>query len=710
MKNQTLKSTSIRLALTAILVITAVSSTFAGAPRPASFAPESLPSPAAIPSALPVYALTPPLVNRQGVLTLANHFSGLQGTEVYTDSSHTNTPRLTTYYTRTGFLLEQYSASGGFFAFNHNRAFSETIANLDYSPYDICMFLLVSELFPPEVPPDQQNCQGATLTYEVHPIYQTTVTATLVDAGPMTSTVNTIGEVWQVPMAIDVGADLGLEQQLYIPLGGPGGHISLLLTGFDNSPPLDYNLPGLQALAMPFHGRQRSIIGVYPVIPAEAATRQFEQQVHAMLPTAVITPGTPQMIYYAEDAAVDQGSMMPTWIFPDAIAGVQGEQVPIRIFPIPGVDGFLPEVAILNPTDGTGYLPNQPLTLTANITGGQEPYTYTLSLEGEVLLAAGAAVSGTVDILVPSMPLVNRSGEPEVRVVLDVTDSNDASGQDEVILQAPATQYLPAISRGLSASRLTLLTRAIPGQTEGPGGPAVVHTMGTEWIRYYNGVLPNLPEVEPDGQGFYHGLQALGWSGPLHWTNNAAWAKDWKDCSLGGIDCTWGVDRAEFIYFAGHGSPARIYFGVSHDSYNAFGADARFQNVRWASFSSCQTLRAGPYVSYGNPPLSYWFNAFQGAYMLMGFHSNMADVAFGPRFVDNMRMPTFLGIPFPWLQRSIREAWVLTAFEMNAGDPAYLYAVSNTFSPVNLKLPTSSQTLPPLNHADIIQYRWTWWD
>jgi hypothetical protein len=235
--------------------------------------------------------------------------------------------------------------------------------------------------------------------------------------------------------------------------------------------------------------------------------------------------------------------------------------------------------------------------------------------------------------------------------------------------------------------------------------------MGVEWIQYYNGTNPDLPGVPPDANGFYNRLVSLGWTGRFNWGNNAAWEKDWRDCSLGGGDCTYGVDRAEFAYFSGHGSPARMYFGVNKDAYSFWGGNARFQNVRWAAFSSCQTLRAGPYVGPGNPPLTDWFNAFQGAYMLLGFHSTMGDIAFGGPLIDNMKLPMWLGIvPLYGAQPAIREAWVMTAFQMNAGKPAYLYAVGS-FDPVNLKLPTPvwlNYSTPPL--TGIYQYRWVWWN
>lgn len=87
------------------------------------------------------------------------------------------------------------------------------------------------------------------------------------------------------------------------------------------------------------------------------------------------------------------------------------------------------------------------------------------------------------------------------------------------------------------------------------------------------------------------------------------------------------------------------------------------------------------------------------------------DLAFGGPLVDNMRLPKWLGIiPLYGLQRSIREAWVLTAFQMNAGKPAYLYA-RGSFDPVNLKLPDLiwlNYATPPL--TGIYEYRWVRWN
>jgi hypothetical protein len=95
--------------------------------------------------------------------------------------------------------------------------------------------------------------------------------------------------------------------------------------------------------------------------------------------------------------------------------------------------------------------------------------------------------------------------------------------------------------------------------------------------------------------------------------------------------------------------------------------------------------------------------------MLLGFNSLMADIAFGPGLVDNMRMPSFLGFEFPWAQRTIAEAWVQTAFQMNAGKPAYLWATSASVNPIGNKLPKVTDA--PLSRPFPVNwFYWVWWN
>jgi hypothetical protein len=215
--------------------------------------------------------------------------------------------------------------------------------------------------------------------------------------------------------------------------------------------------------------------------------------------------------------------------------------------------------------------------------------------------------------------------------------------------------------------------------------------------------------VPPDANGLRAGLLGYGWSQRFSWSNAAAWERDWRDCSLGGGDCSYGVDRADFVYYSGHGSNGGISLPSSVDSSWFPGTNARFSSIRWVGFSSCLTLRA-QWPTPGAEPIRNWFNSFQGAHMLLGFNSVMGDIAFGGPLIDNMRMPTFFGIPFPWAQKTIREAWVLTAFNMNAGKPAYIYAVgTNGVNPVDNKLPRPSDPLLPRPYP-VASWHWVWWD
>jgi hypothetical protein len=255
------------------------------------------------------------------------------------------------------------------------------------------------------------------------------------------------------------------------------------------------------------------------------------------------------------------------------------------------------------------------------------------------------------------------------------------------------------------------LSAALPA---GPQAADAIHyrfgvEYGSDYPPYGKGGA-DLPAVVPDANGFSSGMSGLNWPRIFNWGNSLAWEKDWRDCSLGGIDCTVGVDRADFVYYAGHGAAGGISLpSNNHDSSWFGGTQARFQNARWVGFASCKTLRVQGSAA-GSEPIRNWFNAFQGAHLLMGFNSNMADVAFGPRFVDNLRIPTLLGfIEMPWAQRTIAEAWVQTAFQMNAGKPAYLYATSASVNPIGNKLPKVGDPLLP-RPTPVNWYYWVWWN
>lgn len=650
-------------------------------------------------SMLPVFNLSHEPATSQTALTLASRLEAIGGQQARTETTYAGTERFDVFgeggNSKPVPVLEQFAASFGLVAFDAAQAFTPQARG----PFDLnnakllaCRFLQDNELFPKETLPDARQCDDpAKLPYEISIARATNQPAT---PGTTAAAVQESAVIARVPLALLVGGNT----PEYIPLDGPGGHLSLLLTNTDlqsNAPAiLDQQVPGLAALAMPWLARSYTPIGDYPVVTRDEAIRQLRDS----LGNDTLNPGNPELVYYVGDAAVEQGVLMPMWTFPDATAVVDGQIVNLREPILPGVRGFLPSVAITSPASGTQFRPGQPLSFSGSISGGVGPYTVEWLLEDGTLLGSGSIPSGTPTLTTNQIPAANRQGIPIGTLVrLRVTDSNGATSEASVTLQpiVPVI-YLPitAKSSATAASSTPPISIAAP-----PYG------VGVEWIQNYNGVpgLGNLGGTQPDADGFYNNLGGYGWNRTFRWYNNSAWEKDWRDCSLGGGDCSYGVDRSntDFAYFSGHGSPSRIYFGVNQSSTNFFGGNARYQNVRWAAFSSCQTISA---TTIGD-----WFNAFQGAHMLLGFHSNMGDVAYGGPLADNMRMPRYFGIDFPGLQRTIAQAWVQTAFNMNAGKPSYIYATSATVNPLNNKLPRGGDPALPRPYP-VNFYHWVWWE
>lgn len=649
------------------------------------------------PCQVPVYRLHAPPVDPDTALQLASLLEGLGGQSALTDTTHARTPRFSVANEARGAALQQLAASGGFFAFNANEAFSPQ----PRGPFDptnarlmACNFLMWNELFPWEqTPSEAMDCSHPTsLPYEVNTI---NLAEQMPGAAAGPAQVSQAAVVVHVPLGVNIG---GPDSSQYIPMTGPGGHLSLLFTSTDpqgNAWSLDGDVPGLAALAEPWHDRTLTLMDNFPIIGRDEAI----QQVQARFPGRPLNPGQPELAFYVGDPAVPQSVLLPVWTFPDAWFDDGGQPISPRTMVIPAVPGLLPDVVITSPPDGTVFTPGQAVALNGTIGGGSGPYTYTWSLEDGTVLGSGVSAGGAVALTTSALPAVNHAGQAvDIWVFLDAVDGNGIQAGDAVSLRpayVPAV-FLPIVVRGFSGPGLR--AAAFPA-----AGVQATYRVGVEWVALYNGMGADLPGVPPDGNGFYNALKDYGWSHGVKWTNNAAWERDWRDCSLGGSDCSYGMDRAEFAYFSGHGSPARIYFGTTHDAGNFWGGNARFQTIKWAAFSSCQTMR--------DSSIGDWFNAFQGgARVLLGFQSNMADIAFGAPLVDNMRVPTFLGfVEMPWLQRTIPQAWVQTAFQMNAGRPAYLYVTGHGVDTSLDKLPKNGGPALPSPYP-IEWYHWVWWD
>lgn len=727
-------SISTRRPLLAFLLITALAAGLIGVPIARSAQPPDVTANAGglqQAQTLPIFSLTAPTVNAGVTSNLSQRFSEIYARQGASGENYLSNPRYTVPNTTTTSLITQYAATGGFYALNLGEIGREDArgpVDTENAKLLACQFLTQNGfmdgqgnlLLGPQTPqnvitPNPFSCDfapGQGPGYRVRTIQAATVGA----ANPNTAPVSqTVGVLVQVPMSISVG------QERTLNLGGPGGHLSLLFstTTEDQGASLDNSVPGLGAVAMPFFGRSLTRGESFVTRDVKQAQAQVEAQVRASYPGATnVTVPEPELLYFVSDAAVEQQVMEPMLSFPGIQVTVGGETLILRDVTVPalegGAGGFGPSVSITAPANGSTYAPGAKVTLRGQIGDGAAPFTYEWIGPDGASLAAAATISapGAVELQTSTLPAVGKGGLPQVvNVTLRVTDDLGAVREATVALvpnKAPAL-YLP------------LIQRESGGGAAARGAAAIEPAASLAQVSYTFGVEANwdyppsgaggsdLPGVIPDATGLRSGLLGYGYSSRFYWTNSSAWEKDWRDCSLGGIDCSYGVDRADYVYYAGHGGAGGLSLASSKDSTWFSGNNARYQTLRWAGFASCQTLRVQGYTA-PNEPIRRWFGAFQGAHLLTGFNSNMADVAFGGRLVDNMRVPSFFGIDFDWAQQTIAQAWVSTAFQLNAGKPAYLYARGgNGANPANDKLPRPGKPIPA-RPLPVISYHWVWWN
>jgi hypothetical protein len=683
-------------------------------------------------TSLPIYHVITPAIDKASTSNLAQAFDGVYDrlidpqTDMYRGHS-----RFNILNQNNNTILEQFGATGGFYAYNPTRAFGNTnppTVALDGTQAQklACQFMdanptLITQSNDLTIPGLLIKCDH---DFAADPLYKVSFetlsgqsNAAGLTASPTTNT------ILRVMVTAPILLNVGLHSQVpTIPLGGPGGHISMI---FDDTSPnstgpsLDGSVVGLQALAMPAFGRTFTFDKLLPTMLPADAKAQVLAQVILTYPTGKnITIPDPALEYYLTDAGTPQQMIEPDLVFSGISLEVDGQTLVLKDLTMPAVEsgpsGAGPTVAITSPANGTFYLPGMPVSLQGTINDGAAPYQYEWQLEDGTPVSSGTAVSaGNLPLFTTTLPTPESKGLPGSQSVhLVVTDNNGLGITREAVISfvSPNFIYLPSLLLG--AATVATLAPAAPALNGGAKLLSINYRFGVEYGSDYPPYGPggnDLGGVPPDANGLSSSLFGLGWPRVFNWYNSMAWERDWRDCTLGGSDCTYGVDRADFVYYSGHGSNGGIAVpSNTHDSNWFDGANARFQNARWVGFSSCLTLRA-QWAVPGAEPIRRWFNSFQGVHMLLGFNSLMADVAYGPPLVDNMRMPSFFGIDFPWAQRTIAEAWVQTAFEMNAGKPAYIWATSASVDPVGNKLPKVTDAPLPRPYPANWFY-WVWWN
>ena len=387
-----IRKTSFNLLVLLSLLVSMVA--MAGLPAAAATPRQAPPQqPQALPPTMPVFSILPTLVNQDTIQRNAALFNGIGATQVVTVTSQGGLINFWAVDPNSHDVVDQFNHTGGLFAENTTRAFTETEMTVNTTNTDICLFLANRQLLPMnEVDPQYTDCRQNP-PYTVKQIHLSTV---MPATGQGTNTV--IGRLVQVPLSINIG----IGAPMFIPMGGPGGHLSLVLAGGPNTPSLDSTLPGLQALASPWFGRiraassdrllpDRAAAGRHPALRSAIPEGDASDRRHAGDGLLSRLPGYPAGCPYAE------------WTFPDATAIISGTVVSLKDSALPGVEGFAPEVNILSPTDGTVVLNGHPVSITFSVTGDKGPFTYTVSSDDNVV-ASGSTISGTLTLNLGVLP------------------------------------------------------------------------------------------------------------------------------------------------------------------------------------------------------------------------------------------------------------------------------------------------------------------
>lgn len=665
---------------------------------------------------LPIYAIEVAPVDAASATQLANRLGATEGGALVQDTVNSH-PRYTTVQTATRAVLEQYGATGGIYLYSASRAFREAAAqnavfDAREAQYRACRYVLENELAPDSVTFSGKaiscNMDFDASTYAVSEVWRARSDADGTEVGR-----EQIGLNVRVPLGIPI---LGVRAGSY-PVGGPGGHISLMFDTTDSQSPdaLDEHIaPGITALAAPIHRREFRYLRDAQAVDVTQLMSDIREQLSAAYPGAPITVPMPSLVYWLSDASTPQRALEPVLSFEGAGVEIDGQIMPLKSFTLPateaGSGGFGATVDITSPASGSRFEPAQPEVFEAMVSGGAAPYTYTWTLGDGTALGGGVLSEAGSITVAARLPAVSHGGEPAaVGVYLSVEDAEGALRGDSVIVipRAVPQLFLPlAISQagGAASAQQNHGARAARAATASYG-------FGTEMASDYPGTGNDLPGVVPDVNGFRSGMAADGWWSGFGWSNSSVWERDFRECQLGGGDCSFGVDRVDFAYYSGHGGPGSLFLPSTQSSMWFSGRNARFDRIRWAAFSSCQTLRVQTLGMLSSEPIRDWFNSFRGSHMLLGFNTNMADVAFGGPFA-NRATAKIWNLLMPWTQPTIAQAWVQTAFNMNAGKPAYLYAVSANVNPAGDRLP--SPALPFLNAParplPVGGWAWVWWN
>jgi hypothetical protein len=184
-------------------------------------------------------------------------------------------------------------------------------------------------------------------------------------------------------------------------------------------------------------------------------------------------------------------------------------------------------------------------------------------------------------------------------------------------------------------------------------------SVGVEWVKKYNGLAGNLTNTKAQAEGFYNTLAG---TRQFNWGDDLAWDRDFEQAGLGspadGTDGTW-ADNADFVFFSGHGSSDRFYFGTKLDDAVAKSSEIHWgdNDLEFIALDACNVLeRDGVFDRWGWP-------VFRGLHYILGFHTTTSDEADRGRLLAQY-------LNAGW---TVREAWIKAAQDTESSSTWWAY-------------------------------------
>ena len=426
---------------------------------------------------LPIFKISSPAVTIEGTQVLTRVFDGIFDPTNLTlqQDTYIGHSRFTGLNAKNNTILEQFGATGGFYAYEPTRAFGDgsVVPNPSLDPARAqllaCQFIL---LHAATLDPTSENLQIPGLStekcvndFKTNPLYK--VSTETLSGQANTPEALTTNQPIRIMVTVPLLVNTARYTQLpTIPLGGPGGHISMI---FDDTveqptapgPSLDSNIPGLQAVAMPAFGRSLTFMKTVLAADPNTAADQVLQQVKAAFPggTNIQIPD-PALAFFVSDAAQPQGLLEPKLTFSGVSVDVNGETLVLKDIVLPGVEsgpgGLGPSVSILSPNNGDLYLRGKTVSLRGLLGDGLPPYHYDWQLDDGTSLGGGTLdAPGELPALDANLPLPDNKGAPgNLTVLLVVTDDEGVTRQQAVSLVSPVSVFLPSVTNGSLAGGL----------------------------------------------------------------------------------------------------------------------------------------------------------------------------------------------------------------------------------------------------------------